>query len=474
MPSRPVRRRSLLKAALAVLPAVGLAGCGLVPSFLPEPPGIVAKPVTLNLYYGPFFVQGGGQSPEGTLINGIVASYKQAHSNVTINATELSFGVFQNFQALIDPTSPTHADLFLGQFVGRFGNINVQDAIEPVDAYMKRDKSVTTADFYPPALHLWWREGKQLGLPRDIQPNNIIYYNRGILKGEGVGDPPDGWTTDDFLNYLQQIAKAGESSPTTNPRHWAYVDLNINQAFQDFIQIFGGRTTNYPDTPPRAMYDTDQAIAGAQFYVDLYTKYHFSPDRFARAGVYSLSAFPEFLTGTVPLFLAPSNLIATLQDDQHPLDWDITLEPIRPDVKQSWNGTGLGVFMIKGVSDPDTAWDVVKYLTAGDGMKQRAERGDVHPAYKKIAESSVYLTSKPPLGKRLFNTVGMSQMIDVDPSTLPPTTPTAGTPVPGTQPDVNAMMQYLNFALDDMLTGKADVAQTMRDANQKANAGLRG
>ena len=129
--------------------------------------------------------------------------------------------------------------------------------------------------------------------------------------------------------------------------------------------------------------------------------------------------------------------------------------------------------MRNGVSEGDIAGDLIKYLVAGDGMKERAARGDVHPAYKKIAESATYATTKPPLGKRLLNTVGMSQMIDVDPSTLPPATPVAGTPVPGTAPDVNAMLRYLSDDIDDMLSGKLDVAQTMRDATAKANAGLR-
>jgi len=166
------------------------------------------------------------------------------------------------------------------------------------------------------------------------------------------------------------------------------------------------------------------------------------------------------------LLLAPSNLISTLQGVQHPLDWDITLEPIKADVKQSWYGSGLGAFIMKAASDADTCWNLLTYLVAGDGIKQRAAFGDVHPAFMKVAASSDYTTSKAPLGKRLFNTVGMTQMIDVDPSPLPPS---SGTPVPGTTPNTQAMFQEISYDLDDVLSGKTDVAVMLRKANQAAS-----
>ena len=172
------------------------------------------------------------------------------------------------------------------------------------------------------------------------------------------------------------------------------------------------------------------------------------------------------MLGHVPLLLAPTNLIATFQGVQHPLDWDLTLEPIKTDVKQSWYGSGLGGFMMKAATDPDTAWNLLSYLVAGDGMKQRAAFGDVHPAFTKIAASSTYTSNKAPLGKRLFNTVGMTQMIDVDPATLPPS---AGTPVPGTTPNTNAMFQEIGYDLNDVLSGKLDVAVMLRKANQAAS-----
>lgn len=471
MSDRALSRRLFLRLAALSTAGLGLASCGLLPDVLPNQPLISSKPVTLNLYFGPFFVQGGGESPESKLMAGIIDGYQKAHSNVTVKATEITFGLLSNFQALTDPTSPEHVDVLLGQFVGRFGNIDVRSAITPVDSYLKRDKTVTGAAFYPPALHLWWSEGKQLGLPRDIQPTDIIYYNRALLKNAGVKDPPDGWTTDDFLSFLQQLSHAGQAVPANNPLHWAYLDIDPRQGLDDFVYLFGGRMTNYPAQPARAMFDTDQAIAGAQFYAGLYTSYHLAADNVTRAGAYSLGPLPDFLVGHVPVLLGPTNLIPTIQSVQHPLDWDITLLPIKTDVKQSWYGSGLGAFLMKAVSDADTAWNLISYLVAGDGMKQRAAMGDVHPAFKKIAESSTYTTSQTPLGKRLFNTVGMSQMIDVDPSTLPPS---SGTPVPGTTPNTQAMTQEIGFDIDDVLSGKMDAAQMMRQANQKANAGLGG
>jgi hypothetical protein len=118
---------------------------------------------------------------------------------------------------------------------------------------------------------------------------------------------------------------------------------------------------------------------------------------------------------------------------------------------------------MKAASDADTCWNLLTYLVAGDGIKQRAAVGDVHPAFMKVASSSTYTSGRTPLGKRLFNTVGMSQMIDVDPSTLPPS---VGTPVPGSIPNTQAMFQDISYNLDDALSGKTDVAAMLRQATQ--------
>ncbi len=462
-----VSRRTLLRTAALALPAAALAACAALPNPLGGTQAIVSKPVTLNLYYGPFFVAGGGNSPESNLMAGIVQAYQKAQPNVTINATEVNFGFFQDFQVIGDPSSPQHADVLIGQQLGQFRNFNTATAVVPLDSYLQRENEVTMAAFFPAALHLWNRAGHQLGLPRDIEPSDIIYYNRTLLKGAGMSDPPDGWSTDDFVQYLSQLSTGLAKYPANKAQHWAFVDSSQTTSFRDFIQIFGGRQTNYPAQPPRAMYDTSQAIDGAQYYVDLYLKYHLAPDSISRAGVYSSSVLPDFLEGNVPLMLAPSNLIPTIQGSNHPLDWDITLMPIKTDVKQSWNATGTGAFLMKASNIPDVGWDVIKFLVAGQGMTLRAAQGDIHPANIKIAGSDAIPANKAPLGKRLFNSIGMTQMIDVDPATLPPEQST-----PGPQVNISSMNRNLNFSLDDMIAGKVPVPDTMRSINQQANASI--
>lgn len=458
-------RRLLLRSGATLVAAVGLAACGALPNPLGGHVSIASKPVTLNLYYGPFFVNGGGQSPENKLMGGIAAAYQKAQPNVTVNAVEITPGIFQDFSAIGDPGSSAHADVLVGQNLGTFRNFNTQDAVLPLDSYIRRETDVTPSSFYPAALHLWNRVGHQLGLPRDIQPVDIIYYNRTLIKGAGLGDPADGWTTDDFLVYVQQLQQGLSSYPASKPQHWAFVDAQQATSFRDFIEIFGGRQSNYPQQPERAMYDTSQAIAGARYYADLYRNFHVAPTSLERAGAYNTSVLPDFLTGNVPLMLAGSNLIATLQSSLRQINWDITLLPIKTDVKQSWNAQGTGVFLMKASSIPDVSWDLIKFLVAGDGMKMRAAQGDVHPAAIKIADSSAYPPDKPPLGKRLFSTIGMAQMIDVDPSTLPPAQAT-----PGPSINYTAMNRNISLSLDDMLSGKIPVEQTMMQINQQANS----
>jgi len=159
---------------------------------------------------------------------------------------------------------------------------------------------------------------------------------------------------------------------------------------------------------------------------------------------------------------------------QRPLDWDFTMLPLGQGVKEAWYGAGAAVYLARISRHLDEAWTLAKDLCAGPGMIQRAQIGDVHPAAKAVAESSAYLGNGSPPGRRLFNSVGMDHMIPVDPAVSLARLGLTGVPLGlGThQPRYVAAAAVIHAALDDMLTGKQQVAAVLRQATQAGNAGL--
>jgi ABC-type glycerol-3-phosphate transport system substrate-binding protein len=335
--------------------------------------------------------------------------------------------------------------------------------VVPLDSFIKQDKSVHVKDYYSVALAMWQASGKQIALPRDIAPSNIIYYNRSLLQAAGSSDPPDGWSTSDFLKMLAKLHTAGQSYPPSDGRHWAYTDTSAVQGLLAFIYLFGGRLTGAPSQPNTVTIDRPQAVAGARFYVDLYRQ------GYAEAPLLrdQESQLADFLTGTIPLLLSDPSLIPTMQHVKHPLDWDITMLPLQQGVQQVWTGVGFSASLTKVCTQPDAAWDLIRYLIQGEGMKLRAGYGDVHPAYKPIANSSTYLTKLPPRGKRLFNTIGMQYMLP----SLPVTADLSfffRSPTVAGSIDYRAMGFSLNEDLTSVLQGNMSVSAALQDAARAA------
>jgi ABC-type glycerol-3-phosphate transport system substrate-binding protein len=473
---RMCSRRWLLRLAARITPTLALAGCTVpIPG---RSNGPARLPVALHLYYGPFSAVGAGTPPEATLLTAILDQFQQRNPGISVTATSLDNLDAGSLAQLFNPLSADHSDLFLSLATLPSMDIDqvpvsLTNVITPVDAFLKRDRDVTTATFYPAAIARGTIDGHIIGLPRDIQPEQIVLFNRILLQQAGLPAPSDGWSLAEFGRLTQDIARvnAGKQPPAVR---YGYVDESAETSFYDFIYLSGGRRTTLPPDPPRITLDTAAAIAGAQSYVDLYTRAQVAAAPLERGGVYESDPLIDFMLGHVPLLVAPVAALSTLHSMQRALDWDFTMLPVTSGVKEAWYGAGAAVYLARISGHLDEAWTLAKDLCAGPGMTQRAQIGDVHPAAKAIAESSAFLGNGSPTGRRLFNGIAMDFMIPVDPAVSLARLGLTGGPLGlGThQPQYPAAAAVIHAALDDMLTGKQQVAAVLRQATLAGNAGL--
>ena len=471
---RACSRRRLLRLAALALPALALAGCTLPIPGRGRGPGPVS--VALHLYYGPFTAIGGGSPPEDTLLHGILDQFHQHNPRISATATSLDGLDAGSLAQLFNPFSADHGDLFLSlatlpsMAVDKVP-VSLTNVITPVDEYLKRDRQVTTATFYPAAIARATIDGHIIGLPRDIQPEQVAIFNRTLLQQAGLPAPSDGWLLDEFVRLTQAIGRTNAGAQPAALRY-GYVDESAETSFYDFISLAGGRRTTLPPAPPRITLDSAAALVGAQAYVDLYTRYQVAAAPLERGGLYEGDPLIAFMLGHVPLLVTPVSALSTLHSMKRPLDWDLTMLPVAPGTKEAWYGAGAAVYLARISRHLDEAWTLAKDLCAGPGMTKRAQVGDVHPAARAVAESSAYLGSGGPAGRRLFNSVGMDHMIPVDPAvSLARLGLTAG-PLGTHQPDYPAAAAIIHAALDDLLAGKQQVAPVLRQASQAGNAGL--
>ncbi|MCL4545245.1 MAG: extracellular solute-binding protein [Chloroflexi bacterium] len=466
-------RRSALQRLGLALPAIALASCSF-PPFLHA--RATAPPVSLTLYYGPFSAIAGGTPPEDTVMSEIAKSYEQHHPNIHLTVRSISDVSSGNLAQLFNPLSNDHGDLFLSLSTLPAMDtpdipISLTNVITPVDSYLKRDGTVTEKTFYSAAIARNTIDGKVVGLPRDIQPEQAVFFNDDLLTVAGLRPPGGDWSTNNFLSMTQTLTRVFQGKSPLSIR-FGYADENELNSLYDFIYVFGGRRVTNPPAAPRIALDSADAIRGAQFYVDLHTRYQVAPLPIARTGLYETNPLIDFMLGHISLLVAPTQVIATLHSMKRKLNWNLALLPTTASVAQSWDGVGANIYLARISSHLDEAWAVAKDLCAGNGMKTRAAVGDVHPAAKAIAESPAYLQAGSPSGIRLFNTIGMQHMIAVDPSLSLARLGLIGPFQGPKQPQYAAAERVLRDNLNDMLSGRASPAAVLREATQTGNAGL--
>lgn len=76
---------------------------------------------------------------------------------------------------------------------------------EPLDGYFE-SQDFDYSIYAPSVLKLWQHEGKQYGMPADINLTGF-YYNKKLFDEAGLPYPDENWTWSDVENYAQQLTQ---------------------------------------------------------------------------------------------------------------------------------------------------------------------------------------------------------------------------------------------------------------------------
>jgi len=113
-------------------------------------------------------------------------------------------------------------------------------------------------DYFEPILRTAQYEGQTYGLPWISQPV-MLYYNPALLEAAGIAEPDETWDWETF----KEAAAA-----TTDPAAGVYgTSFNSWPPTHMFIWQAGGETVS--EDLASCPIDTPEAVAGAQFYVDI-------------------------------------------------------------------------------------------------------------------------------------------------------------------------------------------------------------
>ncbi|MBT3297041.1 MAG: sugar ABC transporter substrate-binding protein [Verrucomicrobia bacterium] len=261
-----------------------------------------------------------------------------------------------------------------------------------LDPLVKSDPSFDLSDFYPAMLPLGQYRGQLHALPRE-NGLMVMFYNRDMFQAAGVALPEQDWTWDDFLATAKALTR--DTNGDGNRDTYGYVG-NPGWVAEQHTWIWQNGGSMFNAALTTCTINEPAAVEAIQFFfVDLRKRYGVSP----RAGESRGGSVEEFAMGRAGMMMGIRPHVPYLRK-QARFAWDVTPLPYR---RQRAALTGMAGYAIS----PRTrhraeAWEFLKFLVSGDGLKPMIEAGMSMPPTRSLAKSDLFLKSTPPEHNEVF------------------------------------------------------------------------
>ncbi|MDO5785224.1 MAG: extracellular solute-binding protein [Eubacteriales bacterium] len=139
------------------------------------------------------------------IMDDAIERFEQQHPNVSIEYTsgilKRDYAEWLGDQYLLGK----EPDVFI-VLPEDFGMLCQLDALEPLDAFIEQDDTVSRAAFYDAALASGMENARQYALPYECVPT-LMFVNKTLLEQEGISVPENNWTWDDFYHICAQVTR---------------------------------------------------------------------------------------------------------------------------------------------------------------------------------------------------------------------------------------------------------------------------
>ncbi len=144
----------------------------------------------------------------------------------------------------------------------------------PLDECLE-DLSFDTSVYLPGLLEPGTVDGTLYFLPKDYS-TLAVYYNKALFDEAGVAYPEDGWTWDDLVATAQELTQDTDGDGQTDI--WGIqLPANWTTGFEYWVAAAGGSLISEDGQSYIGYMDSEETIAAAQFYADLYNTYQVAP-----------------------------------------------------------------------------------------------------------------------------------------------------------------------------------------------------
>ena len=227
-----------------------------------------------------------------------------------------------------------------------------------MDDFIK-SKPYDKGDMIPSAVNGGSFEGKQYGLPSEWNPGNInvIQYNKDLIAAKGGKEPTDNMSHDEYLQWSVEMTDASKGIYGSDMFPQTYYD------FGDTVRDLGGDVMS--DDGKKFLFGTDPLCRQvAQWHVDFRVKYKAALPRAAMTDDLNQSLLP-----TGKLVSSATNAVSVKGNAAaigNKFKWGAALGPVGPNGLRGYDSFSLHWEIYSKGKVPDTAYDLILWLTSKD------------------------------------------------------------------------------------------------------------
>jgi multiple sugar transport system substrate-binding protein len=395
-----------------------------------------------------FMMTGGPE--EQLAYQNLVSTFNAEHAGIEVMLSNIpSGGEFRQKLATMFSAS-TPPDVFLYNF-RRLGVYAEEGAVHPLDSLLDSSEKLNREDFYPTVLTAFTYKGALQCLPQNLS-SPVIYYNKALFDAAGLAYPQAGWTLDDFVATARALTQDTNGDGTPDQYGFGTEIETIRLA--PFIWGNGGELLDDPENPTRLTLDMPETREMLEWFVNLQTVEHVSPDRVTEE---ASSSQNRFVAGTMGMYMNSRVAVPTLRTITS-FEWDAAPLPVGKTPASVLHSDGF-CMSAQAAQDPahlDAVWTFIEYALSSTGQTLLAETGRTVPSMISVAESEAYLGSTPPANNQVW---------------LDATEHMHAFPI---HPNWNTLEEMLSQELQRAFYGEATIDEMIDAANQSAAEILNG
>jgi multiple sugar transport system permease protein len=336
------------------------------------------------------------------VIRQIVREFEQANPDVKVR---------------IEPTTDEYAMKMLTQVAAKaqpdvawmnvalVPGFAVRGVLAPLDDWVARSPDVKLEGYYSNVVRYFRTNGKLYGLPRDVAPFGLVFYNKTLFDRAGVRypDPDWSWTRKprpelrekDFTWVMKALTRKDPSGKTVQ---WGFAPA-WPQLFFNLLLLSRQKNLWDSDKAPKRITANDPEIVRVmEFASDAILKQNWIPSYYQLESNAQSSPYDEFVKGHIAMLVTFAGEVGRLRKDMKRagFDWDVAVFPGYAGSPPVLGTDAGGTVVFKSTKHPEAAWRFAKWMSGKPGMRHLAKTG-MQPAIRRLVlEPGVWLPSEGP------------------------------------------------------------------------------